>query len=188
MDSGNDALSNVLVITKSLEGDRKEISRSLSGTDGFVAPMELAPGLYEMIATYPYGNIRTQVKDFVVTPQTRTIETHLDYESDQRVSLDVIDWRVQVLDKQGMPAAGAWVVARNTEASRGTSAVKADARGFANVRVPVDGALIVVLYNGQTFSEPAYTETGVQDCQNRCLLHAKAELERQRRMLDVRLP
>jgi hypothetical protein len=188
MDSGNDALSNVLVITKSLEGERKEISRSLSGTDGFVAPMELAPGLYEMIATYPHGNIRTQVKDFVVTPETRTIETHLDYEWDQRVSLDVIDWQIQVLDRQSKPVAGAWVVVRNAEASTGTSAVKTDGRGFANVRVPVDGALITVLYDGQTFSEPAYTQTAVADCQSRCLNHAKAELRRQSHISEVRLP
>jgi hypothetical protein len=188
MDSGNDGLSNVLVITKSLEGDRREISRSLSASDGFVAPVELAPGLYEVIAMYPYGNIRTQVKDFVVTPESHTIEMHLDYESDQRVSLDVIDWQIQVLDRQSKPVAGAWVVVRNAEASTGTSAVKADGRGFANVRVPVDGALITVLYDGQTFSEPAYTETAVADCQSRCLNHAKAELQRQSHISEVRLP
>jgi hypothetical protein len=186
--TGNEALGNVLVITKSLEGDRKEISRVLSGLDGFVAPMDLAPGLYEIIATYPYGDIKTQIKDFVVTPNTHTVEMHLDYELDQHVDLYTIDWKVRVFDRQGNPAVGAWVIARNAEATTGPSVVKVDGRGFAKVRVPPNGALITVLYQRQTWTEPAYTETGAVDCQSQCLLRAKAELERQRRTLEVRLP
>jgi hypothetical protein len=133
MDPGSDGLSKVLVITKSLEGDGKEISRVLSGPDGFVPPIELALGLYETITTYPNGNIRTQVKDFVVTREPLTIEIHLDFDLDQKVNSDVIDWQVRVFDQKGMPAVNAWVIGRNMEASTGTSAVRTDGRGFATV-------------------------------------------------------
>jgi hypothetical protein len=74
------------------------------------------------------------------------------------------------------------------EASTGTSAVKTDGRGFATVSVPVDGALITVLYHGQTWSEPAYAETGVADCHSHCLLQAKAALQKRRHLLEVKLP
>ena len=189
MDPGNDGLPKVLVITRSLEGDRKEVSRDLTGSDGFLQPIELAPGLYETIATYPYGDLKTQVKDFVVIPgPSMTIEIHLNFDSDQRVSLNVIESHVQVFDQEGRPAVRAWVIGRNMEATTGTSVAKTDERGFASVSVPVDGASIIVLYHGESWSEPAYTETGVADCQNLCLVRAKQELKGRSRILQIRLP
>jgi hypothetical protein len=186
-----EALPKVLVVTKSLESDRKEVSRDLTGLDGFGQPMELAPGLYEAIATYPYGQFLTQVEDFVVSPgPSVTIEIHLNIDSDERVNLNAADAHVRVLDRQGRPAVNAWVIGRNADATTGTSVARTDERGLANVSVPVDGALIMVIYHGETWSEPAYSyeQTGIADCTEVCLARAKAKIGKQLRLIEIKLP
>lgn len=178
LDRGTGELSKVLVITRSLEADRKEVSRDLTGTDGFLPPIDVPPGIYESIATFPYGRIMTQVKDFEVTSDSEVVEIHLNYKLDQTINLNAISWHVHVRDQQGHPVPDAWVIGRNGEASTGTTLAKTDRDGDATVSLPCDGALITVLYRGKVWSEPAYQEGDVAHCQSHCIIQAKDRLEK----------
>lgn len=185
----HEGVSKVLVIVRSVEGQSKEFARELSGPDGSIRPLELEPGVYEAISLYPYGNIPTVVHEFSVGKEPAAIEITWNVENDHRINLNEISWNVKVLDQNGHPAVNALVIGRNATASTGVSVARTDERGLATVSIPVDGALIVVLYGGETWAEPAYViGTDAGDCQQRCLLDSKAKLEKRRKLLTIRLP
>jgi len=182
-------VANVLVIVRSIEGQQEEFARALSGPDGSVPSVELRPGIYEAIATCPYGHIPTTVDDFVLGDQPAEVEVLLSIDDDERVNYNQTAWNVQVLDQGGLPAVNAVVIGRNMEASTGVSVARTDRRGRATVSVPVDGAIIEVIYGKRTWTEPAYILTdSVGDCRQRCLLREKARLQRPRQLLSIRLP
>jgi len=185
----HEGVSKVLVIVRSAEGQPKEFARELSGPDGSIPTLELEPGIYEAISVYPYGNIPTVVHDFPVGSELAAVEITLMFGSDQKVNLDEITRRVKVLDQNGRPAVNTLVIGRNAEASTGVSAARTDERGLATVSIPVDGALIEILYGKQSWSEPAYYLThDVGDCRLRCLLQAKSRLQKDQRILTIRVP
>jgi hypothetical protein len=184
-----EAVPNVLVIVKSIEGQSEEFARGLSGPDGSIPSLELRPGLYEAIATCPYGHIPTTVHDFLVANEAALIEVTLNPDNDQRINYNKISWNVQVLDQDGHPAVNAVVIGRNAEASTGVSAARTDKRGRATVSVPVDGALIEIIYGKRTWTEPAYGLTdNLGGCRQRCLLEAKARLQKPQQLLAIRVP
>ncbi|MFZ0978105.1 MAG: hypothetical protein WAN23_01775 [Candidatus Acidiferrales bacterium] len=184
-----EAVPNVLVIVRSIEGRSEEFARGLSGPDGSIASLELRPGLYEAIATCPYGHIPTTVHDFLVANEAALIEVTLSPDNDQRINYNEINWNVQILEQDGHPAVNAVVIGRNGEASTGVSVARTDERGRATVSVPVDGALIEIIYGERTWIEPAYALTeDVGNCRQRCLLQAKARLEKPRQLLTIRVP
>lgn len=182
--------SKMLVIVRSIDGQPKEFARELSRSDGSIAPLELQPGIYEAIATCPYGYIHTAVRDFAVNDQSLEVTISLTVESDQTINFDQIGWRIQVLDHDGRPAANAIVIGRNAEASTGVSMARTDKLGFATLSVPVDGALIAIIYGQRYWTEPAYKydQTRIGDCRQRCLLQAKARLEQRGQVPTIRVP
>jgi hypothetical protein len=185
----HEGLPKVLVIVRSVEGQPKEFARELSGHDGSVPPLELEPGVYEAISTYPYGNIPTVVHDFLVGNESAAIEITLTSEGDQKINLNEITWKVKVLDQNGRPAVNALVIGRNAEASTGVSTARTDERGLATISIPVDGALIEVLHGKQSWSEPAYDGgDSVNDCRQRCLTQAKARLQKAAQLLTIQTP
>lgn len=184
----HEGVSKVLVIVRSVEGQREEFARDLSGPDGLIPSLELRPGVYEAITTYPYGNILTTVHDFLVGNESAVIEITLNFDSDERINYNEIIWNVQVLDQDGHPAVNALVIGRNAEASTGVSVARTDERGLATVSIPVDGALIEILYGKQSWSEPAYHLTDNAECRQRCLLQAKTRLQKHRQLLTIRVP
>lgn len=182
-------ISKVLVIIRSVEAQPREFARELSGRDGSVTPLELEPGVYEAISIYPYGNIPTVVHDFLVGKESAAIEITLTSGSDEKINVNEISWKVKVLDQNGRPAANALVIGRNAEASTGVSAARTDERGLATVSIPVDGALIEILYRTQSWSEPAYDgDDSVANCRQRCLTQAKTRLQKARQLLTIRIP
>ncbi len=65
LDETGTGFPDVLVIVKSLEG-RGESFRALTDKNGAVSAHELSSGLYQIIATCPYGICQTTVREFIV--------------------------------------------------------------------------------------------------------------------------
>jgi hypothetical protein len=177
----------VLVIVRSLESGKGEMSRDLSAPDGSVPPLNLAPGLYEAIATYPYGNWLTQVKDFLVLDKPVAIEFSLNSESVNAVSGNRIHLSVLVLDREGHPVPNAWIIGRDPEAHFGNT-TKSDNHGRATVDIPSDRAEVTVLHNGGSYVQPMNIETGIVDCENNCILRETGKVNKTLPKVTVRLP
>jgi hypothetical protein len=175
-------LAKVLVIVRSLEADRSEVLRALTGPDGLVPAVDVPPGLYEAIATYPYSRHTTIAKDFVIGEKPVMVELKLTHLSDQRVNLNSIDWQISVTNGQGRPVGNAWVTGRDDEASD-VSVTRTDSKGRATVSIPMTGAVITVLYDGFSYTEGVYVESGITNCEHECALRAAAKLKTHSRTL-----
>src|SRR6516162_5491259 len=108
LDASGGSFPDVRVIVKSLEG-KGEIFRSLTDSAGSVAQRNLAPGLYRVIATCPYGICKTKVSEFLVHIDPVELELKLDawsthgygdvvtVGSSPKITLRVIDAKGQTL-------------------------------------------------------------------------------------------
>jgi len=185
----HEGVSKVLVIVRSIEGQRVEFARELSGPEGWIPSLELPAGVYEAIATCPYGYLPTTVFDFSVGDEPATMEIPLRLPAtDQTVNLNQMDWHVRVIGDDGQPALNVVVIGRNEDASTGVSVARTDARGLATISVPVDGALIEVISGKQSWSGPAYhLSNRIFDCRMRCLMQSERTLQKLRQPLTIRL-
>lgn len=118
VDETGAGFADVLVIVKSLEG-KGEKFRALTDKSGAVSAYELSEGLYQIIATCPYGICQTTVREVIVANQP----------VDLKLSLKVLPTvgnaftvgrierrRVEVLDSDGRPVTSAQVLVRDAAA------------------------------------------------------------------------
>jgi hypothetical protein len=188
-DRAGEKLPGILVVLKSLEDVPWGVSRALTGPNGLVPAVDVPPGLYEAIATDPYGIFETTVKDFMVATKPVKLELQLDVVQDQTVTANAIDWHLRVVDNQNRPVVNAWVTARDSEASTGVGVTTTDSHGRATVTIPIDRAVVItVFYDGQSYSEDFDTHSGVRDCEWRCYLRARAKLKKRPRSLTLAVP
>lgn len=188
IDPAGEKLSNALVIVRSIDGDQSEVLRALTGANGLAPEVNVPPGAYEAIATYPYGPWTTEVKDFMVQADPVTLELQLGVLPGQTVELDVIDWHVRVADARGRPVANAWVIGRTPDATEGVSVARTDSHGSATVTLHVDEAEVTVLYKGQSYSQHFYLESGATACAQDCYVRAAKKLRARSRTLTFTVP
>lgn len=150
-------LKNALVIVQDLNKGEHELFRVLTNDAGESAPHTLAPGLYRAIATYPYSNWQTSVREFLVHAERLTIDLRMS----QALALDDLpvsigQLTVHVLDVAGRPAAGARVLIRDADAHRyserwGTT----DAQGTTTLELTDTPSTLIVVYRDQIYAFPA---------------------------------
>lgn len=109
---------DVLVIVRSLEG-RGESLRALTHRNGAVPAQELAMGLYQIIATCPYGLCRTTVREFLVN--TDPVELKLAVEvlptTGNTFTIGRVKrCQVEVQNRDGIPVASADILVRDANA------------------------------------------------------------------------
>jgi hypothetical protein len=149
LDQTGAGFPNVLVIVRSLE-DQKESFRALTDQSGTIAAYRLAPGLYQIIATCPYGICETAVREFIV----RTSEVHLEVKlgilptqgNVVRIG-PVSQRRIEVRGENDKPVSSAQVLVRDANAQNETW-YKTGADGAVMVALPPGEATIVAVYDG----------------------------------------
>ncbi len=153
-DSSGTPLKGTLVIVQDLQRQERELFRVLTDEHGKIPTHTLDPGLYRAIGTYPYGQWRNNVREFLVrdTPVKVTLQLP---QSSGMDSIDVAIGQLQVtvLDAAGKPAAGARVLVRDVDATPqsehwGTT----DAQGRTTLELTVDPAALVVVYHDQLYT------------------------------------
>ena len=156
-DSGGTPLKDTLVIVQDLQRQERELFRALTDEYGKVPGHNLDPGLYRAIATYPYGQWRNNVREFLVKDAPVRVQLQMP----QATGLDSLDvsigqLNVTVLDAAGKPAQGARVLVRDVNATPqsehwGTT----DAQGHTTLELTVDPDALVVIYHDQLYRFPA---------------------------------
>jgi len=149
----------ILAIVTSLEG-KGEIWRGLTDDKGFSSSPDAPAGIYEAIATDPYGPWITKVVDFVLAAAPLVVELRLRTTVVDGVLTTKVEVPVQLLMGDGQPAAGAQVPGRDLEAKHIFWA-KTDSQGRAVLTVPLDGAEITVIYEGQVKAQGATIKSGL---------------------------
>lgn len=114
-------VKNELVIVQDLNHQENEMIRVLTNDDGEIAPVNLSPGLYRVIATAPYTLWQTRIQEFLVngTPVRLVVKLEL---MPSRGYGDIIpigerQVRLRVLTSDGHPVADANVLTRDEEAT-----------------------------------------------------------------------
>ncbi len=186
MDPSGACFSKVLVIVRSLEG-RGEIDRELTDRDGHVRPVDLSPGVYQVIASYPYGGWDTSVKEFVVGSRAVQLELVLVPAKIGGYLLTKLDLRVQVVAADGEPVSGADLMARDLEAKYFFWA-KTDDKGWAMISVPLDGAEISAVYRGQVHTQEVNIKSHLSNCYQHCAIERFEQLKKVRHSITIRLP
>lgn len=154
LDQTEAAFPNVLVIIKSL--DRKtEVSRALTDARGGVPQQEVAPGMYRIIATCPYGICETKVKEILVRDAPVQLQMTVDVAPTRGNTFQTGPARtlkVEVSDNQGRPANRAEVLVRDAEA-RNERWYRTASDGTVSVDLPDGPVTVVVLYAGTLTSK-----------------------------------
>lgn len=145
--AGADGLQKVLVIVQALNG-KGEVTRELTDRIGAIPVLDLQPGLYGAVATFPYGYWATQVREFSVADTPVVLELHMDGSVINEVQVPEALVRVTVLDRDGHPISNALVLGRDPEA-RFNHWTRTDPHGEAGVVIGANGADIVAIHEGQ---------------------------------------
>lgn len=145
-------LPDALVIVESLD-DRLQNVRYLSGKDGNTPTMELKPGLYRVIATFPYGPWQTVIREFTLPESAGGITLQMPAKpSDEYGEIyapSQIKIRLESQDRKTL--ADVPVLIRTEDAIREGWYVT-DSKGEATVSVVADRLVAVVLYHHKPYS------------------------------------
>lgn len=177
----------ILVIVKSLEFGKGVDFRALSGKDGFVPPVDLPPGLYQAIATDPYGPWFTKVQDFVMAKAPLTIRVTIRAAIIDSIPIWEAHVKVRVRDANGAPVPGAKVIGRDP-AAKDFDLAETDARGLATVGISGNGAEVVVVYRDQVHSELVDIKTNTIDCCQNCYLTVSERMRKKEHSLTISVP
>jgi hypothetical protein len=154
-------IKNALVILQQLQAKDHEFLRALTDERGNIPTQQLNAGLYRVIATVPYGQWQTGVREFLVRDQPVNLELRLaEGDSADTIAVSIGQLTVYVLDANGHPAVGARVLVRDADATPnsehwGTT----DAKGTTTLELTDTPALLVVVYHDQLYTFP----TGLVD-------------------------
>lgn len=148
-------LKNQLVIVQNLSNHEHEIFRELSDSNGSVSKIDLKSGIYRAIATDPYGNWETEIREFLVNNdpsqevvlQVSPMPTH---GRGDIVPVRATSARVLVLAPDRKPVPDAEILARDDKATLWTERwYKTDANGTAQIEIDADPMILVVVYSGR---------------------------------------
>jgi hypothetical protein len=153
IDAAGEGFPKILVIARSLERPT-ESDRELTNNNGLTTALNLGSGLYQIIASDPYGTWPTTVREFILGNQPIDITLQLDVPgtNDQTWGPAAVGVPIKVLDRHGHPVANATVLGRDPEA-KFMHFYRTDQQGNATPVLGVNGAYIVVFYQGQVHTE-----------------------------------
>jgi hypothetical protein len=154
-DGSGAPLMDDLVIVHHLDDPRREVLRALSDNNGDVPVLDLQPGLYRLIATFPYSDIwETEIQEFLVVKdrakqivlKIRPMGSHgygdLIPKPGPKIS-------AQILTADGVPAFGASILVRDKDVTLSLLRwYKTDSRGGATIELvaaPYGGRTVVVV-------------------------------------------
>jgi hypothetical protein len=163
-DASGAPLKSVLLILQNLDNHQRETSRSLTDENGKTPPLNLHPGLYRAIATTPYGNWQTQVREFLVSNEPVHLALKLDpmatHGNGDIVALVAKHISLRVLQSDGSPAAGALVLARDREATLHLERwYKSDDSGQTTIEVIGNPLVVVIVFENTLVTNEISPET-----------------------------
>lgn len=150
-------LKGALVIVQDLQGKQRELFRELTDNRGNILPHTLAPGLYRVIAVFPYSHWQTAVREFLASDKPVRLQLQMaEAQSYDATPVSIGQLTVHVLDPNGHPAVGARVLVRDAEAHPdsehwGTT----NAQGTATLELTLNPAVLVVVYRDRLYTFPA---------------------------------
>ena len=180
-------IPKILVIVNSLEG-KGEVCREFTDGKGFIPSLDLSPGLYQAIATDPYGPWVTKVKEVVVASVALELELRLEFVIIDRLPVATSKLPIQILNRDGRPISGATILARDLEAKYAFFWAHTDKHGRALVTLPLDGAELVTIYHDHVLSKEITVESALSRCDRRCTNNEIKELKRSLPQVTIRLP
>ena len=153
-DAPGESLKDVLVIVKPLDSNSFNDIRQLTDEQGRVHPLDLKPGIYQAIATTPYGIWETSVKEFIVDNKPVDLTLSLSPQPTHGFG-DIVPVRtskteIQVLTSAGTPASGAKVFTRDKNATLYLERwYTTDEQGKAKIEFRADPTVLVIMYDGK---------------------------------------
>jgi hypothetical protein len=113
-------LSGMLVIVRRWEsGPLKEMGRYLSGTDGKVPEIPVAPGLYQIVAVNPYGPYDTAVEDVLGERWNGTLDVIMKVKpliNSYNVGMPKVSLAFQAAEKEDPADFVSWCLFRSRDA------------------------------------------------------------------------
>lgn len=151
-DESGAPLPNALVIVESLN-DRKESVRYLSDANGSTPAMTLKPGLYRVIATYPYGPWQTVIREFAFPDSSNGITLRIPAKPSDEFGeiIGAPQDELMVEVPTGEPLVGVPVLIRTKDATH-EKWYRTGAKGEATISVIADPLIAVVLYRNKPYS------------------------------------
>lgn len=151
-DESGAPLPNVLVIVESLD-NRLESVRYLSDGTGSTPVMVLKPGLYRVIATYPYGPWQTVIREFALPDSSNGITLRIPGKPSDEYGEIIGGSRDELMleSQNHKPLAGVPVLIRTQDATH-EKWYRTDAKGEAAIDVIADRLVAVVLYQNKAYS------------------------------------
>jgi hypothetical protein len=153
-DGSGAPLKNDLVVVHNLDDRSHEVLRALSDANGDVPALDLQPGLYRIIATFPYGDIwETEIQEFLVVkgrpkPIVLMIRPMGTHGYGDVIPAPGPKIRAQVSTADGLPASGASVLVRDKNATLYLlRSYTTDAKGVATIELvaaPLHAPTVVV--------------------------------------------
>jgi hypothetical protein len=162
VDATGEPFPKVLIIVKSLDGEG-EVARYLTDQDGRTPEIQLGSGLYRVIATCPYGLCRTLVREFLGSDILSELTLQVSVNPTDLYGETVGGTRVRLmLETPHVKVDGVHILVRDPEAKWEKWYV-ADAEGSAEVELPTDPAVIVVIYGSKVFTQQVSARSANQD-------------------------
>jgi len=154
--------SDVLVIIESLDG-KGEVFRTLSDANGSIPKRDLAPGLYRLIATCPYGPCETEVREFIVAndPIRLDITVNLKPTDGDGYWEGLHPLRVSVQNSRLQPMDQTIVIVRDSEKNY-EKWYKTGADGTVLVEIP-DAPMTFVVLCGGTLTSKTISIDSIKD-------------------------
>lgn len=151
-DESGAALPDALVIVESLD-NRLQTVRYLSGKDGNTPTMELKPGLYRVIVTYPYGPWQTVIREFSLPDGADEVTVRIPGRPSDEYGEIVGAPQVKLIveSQDHNPLSGVPVLIRTKDAIR-EAWYETDKTGGTTISVVASHLVAVVLYEHKAYS------------------------------------
>jgi hypothetical protein len=158
LDGSGMPVKDVLVIVQDLDDKEREMSRCLTDTQGQACPIELAPGLYRVIGTTPYGLWNTSVAEFLMARVAKKLTVSMTVMGTHGygdiVPIGIKKAPLLVLRWNGEPAAKALVLARDRDATLYLERwYRLSESGQTTVELVGDPTVVVVIDEGRLVSQ-----------------------------------
>jgi hypothetical protein len=149
-DSSGVPLKDELVIVQDLYHREHEVLRVLTDGGGKIPSLDLHPGLYRAIATAPYGQWQTEVREFLVgersvrlTLRVRPTPTH---GNGDIVTVGTKRKKLKVLQPNGQAASGAEIYVRDRDATLYLERwYKTNSKGEAEIELVSNPTVVVIV-------------------------------------------
>jgi len=151
LDASGATLSNILVIVRQIDGSDPHRIEFLTDKDGHTPVFDLSPGLYQFIATNPYGIWKDTVVERFVDISTEEISIRImpkgNIDTLETSSERVVHAQLVLDEQTKAPAVGVRVLVRDA-AAKNERWLSTDAAGMVGIGL-VDGPTFLVVPLGR---------------------------------------